>query len=177
MFQVTMSNDFFDNVITMFRHFRRNLYELAKSPVDSEIYTWNLIAFPFTVNAFHLQQLNSIGNAIKYKNVARLINFKKLNFWITAVIPNGLLTDPLFSLRIPKYLNVGSMGLTLAHEIWHSLDNTGRDFDGMGILKHTIFDQDSQKSYDNISSCFVNQYREHFKRPLQIDTRDILIEV
>ncbi len=56
-----MSKDFFSNVMTMFRHFRRNLYHFLHVPVDSQTYTWNLIAFPFIVNAFHLQQLNSIG--------------------------------------------------------------------------------------------------------------------
>ena len=60
-FQVTMGTDYFSNVMTMFAHFRSNLYHFIDAPVDKTTYTWNLISFPFTVNAFHLQQLNSIG--------------------------------------------------------------------------------------------------------------------
>ena len=63
-FQVEILDDFFGNVIKMFRHFRANIYHLVNGPVDENTYTWNLISFPFTVNAFHLQQLNSIGKSI-----------------------------------------------------------------------------------------------------------------
>ncbi len=56
-----MGGDYFSNVISMFSHFRANVYHFLHRPVDAEVYTWNLVAFPFTVNAFHLQQLNSIG--------------------------------------------------------------------------------------------------------------------
>ena len=58
---VSMGPDFFSNVMTMFVHFRTNIYRLVNGPADPAAYTWNLISFPFTVNAFHLQQLNSIG--------------------------------------------------------------------------------------------------------------------
>ena len=58
--EVMKSGDFFANVINMFAHFRANLYHLIDEKVDEKLYTWNLVSFPFTVNAFHLQQLNSI---------------------------------------------------------------------------------------------------------------------
>ena len=61
---VEMGHDFFTNVMTMFVHFRKNIYKFVNGPVDPATYTWNLISFPFTVNAFHLQQLNSIGNEL-----------------------------------------------------------------------------------------------------------------
>ena len=56
-----VTSDFFTNVMTMFVHFRSNIYQFVNAPVDPATYTWNLISFPFTVNAFHLHQLNSIG--------------------------------------------------------------------------------------------------------------------
>ena len=59
-----IGDDFFANVMTMFSHFRRSIYDFIHQSVDKETYTWNLISFPFTVNAFHLQQLNSIGEKI-----------------------------------------------------------------------------------------------------------------
>ena len=71
------SSDYFSNVMSMFRHFRSNLYHFLLTPLDLEVYTWSLIAFPFTVNAFHLQQLNSIGRILLF--LARNYEcFKKL---------------------------------------------------------------------------------------------------
>ena len=64
-----MGKDYFSNVMTMFAHFRQNLYHFINAPVDRTTYTWNLISFPFTVNAFHLQQLNSIGRILPNKHI------------------------------------------------------------------------------------------------------------
>ena len=52
-----------------------------------------------------------------------------------AVIPLGLLHDAQYSQNVPKYLNVGSLGLTLAHEMLHSLDQMGRGFDANGTKR------------------------------------------
>ena len=93
------------------------------------------------------------------------------------MIPLGLVRDTHFSLRVPKYLNVGSLGLTLAHEILHSLDTTGRQFDYRGRLTSDFWDSESRKNFANISECVVKQYSEHFKRPLRIDARSINLEV
>ena len=93
------------------------------------------------------------------------------------MIPLGLVRDTHFSLRVPKYLNVGSLGLTLAHEILHSLDTTGRQFDHRGRLTSDFWDSESRKNFANISECVVKQYTEHFKRPLRIDARSINLEV
>ena len=93
------------------------------------------------------------------------------------MIPLGLVRDTHFSLRVPKYLNVGSLGLTLAHEILHSLDTTGRQFDHRGRLTSDFWDSESRKNFANISECVVKQYTKHFKRPLRIDARSINLEV
>lgn len=64
MFQVSMTSDFFGNVMNMFSHFRENIYNFVDGPVDTATYTWSLITFPFTVNAYHINQLNRIGRYI-----------------------------------------------------------------------------------------------------------------
>ena len=63
--QVDITSDFFSNVLQMFKHFRHNIYHFVNAQVDTNTYTWNLISYPFTVNAFHLQQLNSIGKDLR----------------------------------------------------------------------------------------------------------------
>ncbi len=79
-------------------------------------------------------------------------------------------------LNVPKYLNVASLGVTLAHEALHSLDRTGREFGADGALTKW-WDEASERAFHNASACIVEQYASHFRRPLRIDARSILVEV
>ena len=85
--------------------------------------------------------------------------------------------DAHFSLRVPKYLNVGSLGLTLAHEMLHSLDTTGRGFDSKGVLTSDFWDYNSRRNFANVSQCIIDQYQEHFRRVLKVDSRSMVMEV
>ena len=69
---------------------------------------------------------------------------------LISVIPLGLMGEAHFSLRVPKYLNVGSLGLTLAHEMLHSLDSTGRGFDSRGVLANDFWDYETRKTFANV---------------------------
>ena len=39
------------------------------------------------------------------------------------------------------------------------------------------FDGQTQRNYNNITQCVVEQYNKYFQRPLRIDSRSIMIEV
>ena len=155
--QVDITSDFFSNVLQMFKHFRHNIYHFVNAQVDTNTYTWNLISYPFTVNAFHLQQLNSIGKDPDYFLGAMRTNIPTY-FWYFPVIPLGLLHDAHYSQNVPKYLNVGSLGLTLAHEILHSLDQMGRGFDANGTRRVSkppfIFHSFGARKHDRWSSIY-----------------------
>ncbi len=85
--------------------------------------------------------------------------------------------DAHYASSVPQYLNVASLGLTLAHEAIHSLDQTGRQFDFRGTHRRS-WDQESERAYANRSDCVVKQYTNHFRRPLTIDKRrTTLVEV
>lgn len=66
-----------------------------------------------------------------------LKDYEKI-FLTFPVIPLGLMHDAHYTQNVPKYLNVGSIGLTLAHEILHSLDQMGRGFDANGTKRVSI---------------------------------------
>ena len=86
------------------------------------------------------------------------------------MIPLGLLHDAHYSQNVPKYLNVGSLGLTLAHEILHSLDQMGRGFDENGTRRVSFTIQTKEQNVTfcgqytliflnncwNIQFCFIN---------------------
>ena len=78
---------------------------------------------------------------MRKKNVPIIISpiFFFSLFFSFSVIPLGLLHDAHYTQNVPKYLNVGSLGLTLAHEILHSLDQMGRGFDENGTRRVSFF--------------------------------------
>ncbi|CAB4068195.1 unnamed protein product [Lepeophtheirus salmonis] len=57
-----------------------------------------------------------------------------------------------------------------------NLDEMGRGFNSQGVFENWWTPSD-EKSFSNVSHCIKRQYVEHFRRPLKIDTRSILIEV
>jgi predicted metalloendopeptidase len=87
--------------------YRRNLAKLAK-PVDRG--EW--VMAPQTVNAVNLPAMNA------------------LNF------PAAYLQPPLFDPAAPAAANYGAIGATIGHEISHSFDDQGAQFDASGRLEN-----------------------------------------
>lgn len=83
-----------------------NIYPCLLSSIflfifSSSFSRWAFVTFPTTVNAFYIQQFNSI------------------------VIPLAFLNPPHYVERAPVYINYATIALTLAHEALHALDSSG----------------------------------------------------
>ena len=87
--------------------YRRNLAKLG-SPVDRS--EW--VMSPQTVNAVNLPVMNAI------------------NF------PAAILQPPYFDARRPSVMDYGAIGATIGHEISHSFDDQGAQFDASGRLQN-----------------------------------------
>ncbi|OUM62285.1 hypothetical protein PIROE2DRAFT_11488, partial [Piromyces sp. E2] len=87
-------------------------YELIKKMSNDESYYKNLIQSEFmeeiNVDAFYNLQTNAI--TVRY----------------------GILRPPFYSGDEQDYLNFGSLGMILGHELSHAFDNTGRYYDATG---------------------------------------------
>ena len=88
-------------------NYQRNLAKLGKTPDRGE---WAMV--PQIVNAVNLPLANA------------------LNF------PAGILQPPYFDPQADNAFNYGSIGATIGHEISHSFDDEGSQFDSRGRLRN-----------------------------------------
>jgi endothelin-converting enzyme/putative endopeptidase len=108
--------------------FARDLAKIDK-PVDKS--EWQMT--PPTVNAYYDPQMNNV------------------NF------PAGYLQPPFFSGKEDDAANYGDMGSTIGHELTHSFDDEGRQFDKDGNLKNWWTKEDEQ-GFNDRAECMVKQY-------------------
>jgi endothelin-converting enzyme/putative endopeptidase len=110
---------------------RRDLAKIGK-PVDRG--EWQMT--PPTVNAYNDPQLNDI------------------NF------PAGVLQPPVFDVRSDDAPNYGDTGGTIGHELTHSFDDEGRQFDAHGNL-HDWWTPEDAKRYVERAACISDQYSRY----------------
>ena len=103
----------------------------------------------------------------------------------SVVLPLALLASlahPRAVAGVPRSLADGGLGFVLGHEIWHSLDHSGRGFDLQGRLA-TVWDQGSLarwhsrvpascidpsfRRYARKSECLKKSYSNNHKRRVQ----------
>lgn len=71
--------------------------------------------------------------------------------------PAAILQPPFYSTGVPAVLNFGAIGKTIGHEIIHSFDDEGKQYDKDGNLKNW-WSPLSEKRYNEKAQCFVDQY-------------------
>jgi predicted metalloendopeptidase len=115
--------------------YRRNLRRLGQ-PVDRA--EW--VMTPQTVNAVNLPVMNA------------------MNF------PAGILQPPYFDLGRPVAMDYGAIGAIIGHEITHSFDDQGAQFDNEGRLRNWWTDQDLAH-FRSSSEKLVKQYHAYKALP------------
>ncbi|KAI5695197.1 hypothetical protein M8J75_012533 [Diaphorina citri] len=107
---------------------------LLRQPVSET--DWAVQGGASTVNAFYSPVENSIA------------------------FPAGVLQGTSFSNDRPSYMNFGSMGWTIGHEITHGFDSTGSRFDKNGT-EFNWWDPSTREKYKVKSKCMVDQYGKY----------------
>jgi putative endopeptidase len=109
--------------------YRHSLAKLSRTQVDRA--EW--VTTPQTVNAFNLPAMNAI------------------NF------PAAILQAPFFDPDRPAVLNYGAIGAIIGHEISHSFDDQGAQFDATGRL-HDWWTAEDYAHFKASSQQLVAQY-------------------
>jgi len=111
-------------------------YTQVGKPVDRD--RWEMT--PPTTNAYYDPHLNEI------------------------VFPAGILQPPGFDLSAIDAVNYGSIGVVIGHEISHSFDDYGAQFDAKGGLNNWWSEADLER-FKARGKCVVNQYEDYFIEP------------
>jgi len=127
-------------------------YELAKAKIGKAIDDNEWWMTPQTVNAVNLPLQNA------------------LNF------PAAILQPPFFDPKADTAANYGAIGAVIGHEISHSFDNTGADFDAQGRLKNWWTPADL-KHFEAATDTLAKQYDAYEALPgLHVNGRQTLGE-
>jgi len=87
----------------------------------------------------------------------------------------GIMQHPFFDADVPKYVNYGSIGVIVGHEMTHGFDNMGRNFDKNGRILDW-WDPDTKKKFVQKAQCFINQYDQYTEPTAGVQVRKFLQE-
>lgn len=76
------------------------------------------------------------------------------------VIPVGVLQEETYNAQKPNYLNFGSLGMLLGHELTHGFDMTGGQFNENGDLEFW-WTGETYRELQTRSECFIEQYNSY----------------
>lgn len=124
--------DHFGNRLRAIAFEEQRLLSRIGKPVDPD--EWSMT--PQTVNAYYDWLRN------------------EMNF------PAGVLQPPLFDTSIDAAPGWGNTGATVAHELIHGFDDTGRNFDARGNLTDWWTPQDAAE-FEKRTQCLVDQYGQY----------------
>lgn len=80
------------------------------------------------------------------------------------VFPAGIIQSPFFDPAFPDAMNYGGIGMVGGHELTHSLDSQGRDFDGTGKLVDWWAPRTSE-AFQKRVDCIIEQYSQFSPLP------------
>ena len=77
--------------------------------------------------------------------------------WNEIVFPASILQPPFFNVHADDAANYGGIGAVIGHEIGHGFDDSGRRFDGDGVLRDWWTEEDAAK-FDERKNKLAAQY-------------------
>jgi membrane metallo-endopeptidase-like protein 1 len=142
--------DYLDNVT-----FYTKLYENYTFKSEGFFENRLVVVQQYTIEK--LKVLRRPVDKTKWPNGPTIVNGYQDNSKNEIIVLSAFFQPPFFSAEYPMYLNYGGIGVTIAHEVSHSFDNTGRKYDKYGNLKE-MWTEDMIEKYENVSQCMKDQY-------------------
>jgi endothelin-converting enzyme/putative endopeptidase len=113
------------------------------------------------VSAWNYQRaLAKLGQAVdptEWCMAPQVVNAVNMPMQNALNFPAAILQPPFFDPKAPDAANYGAIGATIGHEISHSFDNQGAQFDAKGRLRNWWTPKD-QAHFEAASKALVAQY-------------------
>lgn len=77
--------------------------------------------------------------------------------WNEIVFPAAILQPPFFNVDADDAVNYGGIGAVIGHEIGHGFDDSGRRFDGNGVLRDWWTEEDTER-FEQRKNALAAQY-------------------
>jgi len=119
------------NYLKLKQHINEYYVKEFRKPIDKK--SWKTHGGAAVVNAFYSSDENSIQ------------------------FPAGILDGLFFQADRPSYMNYGSIGMVVGHEITHGFDDQGSQRDGEGNLNNW-WQPFAKKNYLKKTGCIIDQY-------------------
>lgn len=127
------ADDYFGNRLKIVSKDYDYMYD--KIGYDQRDSYWELFALTTMTNAFYSPDHNSIN------------------------ILAGIMLGRTFDITSPMYLNFGSIGAVIGHEITHAFDPSGSQYDKFGNkLPKTWWNEETLIGYERNKQCFIEAY-------------------
>jgi len=124
-------SSYLKNYLKLKQHINEYYVKQFRKPIDKK--SWKTHGGAAVVNAFYSSDENSIQ------------------------FPAGILDGLFFQADRPSYMNYGSIGMVVGHEITHGFDDQGSQRDGEGNLNNW-WQPFAKKNYLEKTSCIIDQY-------------------
>ncbi|WP_309503700.1 MULTISPECIES: M13 family metallopeptidase [Sphingomonas] len=105
-------------------------------------------------------QLAKIGKSVdrgEWWMTPQTVNAVNLPLQNALNFPAAILESPYFDARFDAAANYGAIGATIGHEVSHSFDNLGADFDSTGRL-HNWWTPEDLKRFQQAGAALAAQY-------------------
>ena len=106
------------------------------------------------------QQLAKVGKPLdkgEWWMNAQLVNAVNLPVQNALNFPAAILQPPFFDPKADPAYNYGAIGAVIGHEISHSFDNNGAEFDSTGAMRDWWTDAD-RKKFEEAGKALADQY-------------------
>ncbi|XP_067125489.1 neprilysin-like isoform X2 [Centruroides vittatus] len=144
-------DDIYKNAETIDLYFKN--INFSDSYVENILFLEKLA---FARNFFNESVWNNILNEIGIKPVT-------VNAFYNGrvVLPLAILQAPIFIPEAPKYLNFGSIGVIIGHEISHEFDNLDLQLQSQdNSSKSNLWSKSALRKFQDRALCIINQYSE-----------------
>jgi len=109
------------------------------------------------------QQLAKIGKPMdrhEWWMNAQLVNAVNLPVQNALNFPAAIMQPPFFDPNADDAFNYGAIGTVIGHEISHSFDNNGAEFDASGAMRNWWTDSD-RKKFEQAATALANQFDQY----------------